>query len=1030
MFQQRLVPLCVLLFVLFWGRIGSADPPQFTSYSELAEQFRDPSAAFRPAPLWVWHDKVSKQMIDRDLKDLKAHGFGGVFIHPRYGLITEYLSDQWFELARYTNQQSKKLGLNTWIYDENSFPSGFAGGHVPAQMPESYNQGQGFVMQHVTVIPADVAKYEIVLSGGPPSTDVTGKVEPGNKGDYYLFDKVFYPHTKWFAGYTYVDLLVPGVTEKFIEITMGGYEKVVGADFGKNVPGVFTDEPNIQPPHGQAIRWTPALFAEFQNRWGYDLKTRLPSLFEEVGNWKRVRHNHYQLLLELFIRYWSRPWHEYTEKHNLKWTGHYWEHGWPNPQHGGDNMAMYAWHQMPAVDMLFNTMDQDSIQFGNIRAVKELRSVANQMGRTRTLSETYGAAGWELRFEDMKRLGDWEYVLGVNFMNQHLTYMNLTGDRKHDFPQGISYQTPWWKHYKVLNDYFARLSVALSSGRQVNRTLVLVPTSTTWMYYAPGNSNAQLARIGDSFHKFVTELEKYQIEYDLGCENIIADHGKIDGKSFVIGQGRYDTVVLPPSFENLDKPTFKLLKKYVAAGGHVLAFGDPPPMLDGAPHDGATQLTQKPNWQRADSIASVRDQLTIGELKFLHPETVTGNLLHMRRELQDGQLLFLTNSSLTAAAQGTLLASGASAVLLDPLTGRATPYAVQTQEGRVKIAFDVAPAGSLLLFIARHGKPTAVTDPHLTRSVLPSPDSEVTRRKPNMLTLDYCDVQVGGQQYKGVYYYSAGTKIWEAHGYKENPWVSSVQWKTDLVDADTFADGTGFEARYPFQVDEGVDIASLRAVVERPDLWQVEINGQRVQASPGKWAIDKTFGLFEIGKHVKPGHNEIAVIRHPMSIFAELEPVTIMGNFDLQSQPHGWKLTKQTPMHIGSWKDQGLPFYPYDVAYAKMVKLPKCNRVVVRLGKWQGTVAEVRVNGRPAGIIGWQPYELDITSLTKAGSNKIEVIVTGSFKNLLGPHHNVTRRGIVTPWSFKSAPAPQGVGLDYDLLDYGLLEDFSVVVWR
>ena len=56
-------------------------------------------------------------------------------------------------------------------------------------------------------------------------------------------------------------------------------------------------------------------------------------------------------------------------------------------------------------------------QFGNVRAVKELRSVANQMGYTRTLSETYGGGGWDETFKDFKRLGDWEYVLGVNFMN-------------------------------------------------------------------------------------------------------------------------------------------------------------------------------------------------------------------------------------------------------------------------------------------------------------------------------------------------------------------------------------------------------------------------------------------------------------------------------------------------------------------------------------------------------------------------------------------------------------------------------------
>ena len=114
-------------------------------------------------------------------------------------------------------------------------------------------------------------------------------------------------------------------------------------------------------------------------------------------------------------------------------------------------MAMYAWPQVPAIDLLFNQFDEDTgDQFGDVRNVKELSSVANQLGLRRTLSETYGGGGWDLRFEDMKRLGDWEYVLGVNFMNQHLAFETLAGARKYDYPQSFSYHEPWWKHYHAL----------------------------------------------------------------------------------------------------------------------------------------------------------------------------------------------------------------------------------------------------------------------------------------------------------------------------------------------------------------------------------------------------------------------------------------------------------------------------------------------------------------------------------------------------------------------------------------------------
>jgi hypothetical protein len=98
----------------------------------------------------------------------------------------------------------------------------------------------------------------------------------------------------------------------------------------------------------------------------------------------------------------------------------------------------------------------------------------------------------------------------------------------------------------------------------------------------------------------------------------------------------------------------------------------------------------------------------------------------------------------------------------------------------------------------------------------------------------------------------------------------------------------------------------------------------------------------------------------------------------------------------------------------------------IRLNNWRGTVAEVRVNDQTAPVIAFSPYESDITGLLKSGINKIQVKVIGSLKNLMGPHFNDPGPGLVSPGSFrnvKSYPA----GKDYQLLDYGLMEEFDVV---
>src|SRR5512139_3780624 len=140
--------LVLLLALSFTCRATEAPAPWpvLNSFEELAPVFARPPAGYSTAPFFVWNGEITEKEIDAFLSDFKAHGITGFFIHPRPGLITPYLSERWFALIRHTVDRAKSLGMQAWLYDENSYPSGFAGGHVPAEMPESWNQGQGLVL--------------------------------------------------------------------------------------------------------------------------------------------------------------------------------------------------------------------------------------------------------------------------------------------------------------------------------------------------------------------------------------------------------------------------------------------------------------------------------------------------------------------------------------------------------------------------------------------------------------------------------------------------------------------------------------------------------------------------------------------------------------------------------------------------------------------------------------------------------------------------------------------------------------------
>jgi len=97
------------------------------------------------------------------------------------------------------------------------------------------------------------------------------------------------------------------------------------------------------------------------------------------------------------------------------------------------------------------------------------------------------------------------------------------------------------------------------------------------------------------------------------------------------------------------------------------------------------------------------------------------------------------------------------------------------------------------------------------------------------------------------------------------------------------------------------------------------------------------------------------------------------------------------------------------------------------LSSWLGSVAIVRVNGKPAGHIYAPPYSCDVTKLIRRGQNDVEVTVVGTLKNTLGPHHSGPGLGSAWPGMFQKGPNRSPVpGLDYATVGYGLFEPFRL----
>ena len=122
----------IIYLLLFFPLMINA---QEISLAELKENFLEPGPAWRGKPFWSWNGDLEKEELIRQIHVMKEMGMGGFFMHSRTGLKTEYLGDEWFDLINACADEAEKLDMEAWLYDEDRWPSGLAGGLV-TQYPE------------------------------------------------------------------------------------------------------------------------------------------------------------------------------------------------------------------------------------------------------------------------------------------------------------------------------------------------------------------------------------------------------------------------------------------------------------------------------------------------------------------------------------------------------------------------------------------------------------------------------------------------------------------------------------------------------------------------------------------------------------------------------------------------------------------------------------------------------------------------------------------------------------------------------
>jgi len=983
----------------------------------LREEFGSPGAAYRGAPFWSWNDRLDPAELARQVRDMRAHGMGGFFMHSRDGLETVYMGPEWLECIRETVRAAKVEGMGAWLYDEDRWPSGAAGGLVPARGGDAYRQ-KVITVEEADRLPEALDDVLAVFVGrvddgvlmGPRRIDPETPPDLGEGETYLIFRREVSGPSEWFNEDAYADNLNPDAVAAFIDITYEAYAREIGEEFGKAVPGIFTDEPNIYAPQVRSglpsLPWTDGLPAFFRERRGYDLLDVVPWLFYDGEGQVKARHDYWHTITERFVEAYSKQLGEWCEAHNLAFTGHYLlenEMG-RGIQRGGAIMPHYRYQHVPGIDMLTEQNHENL-------TIKQCTSVANQLGRKWVLSETYGCSSWEFTFEGQKWVGDWQYVMGVNLRCQHLALYSIRGCRKRDFPPAFSYQTTWWKYNKVVEDYFARVGRVTTEGQAVRDVLVLHPVATGWtMLGQSPESMARTNQYSERLNAFARALSATHYDWDFGDELIMADLARVAGDELVVGEAHYKLVVVPPDMRTMLPETLNLLEAFLKAGGTVVAVEPVPTMIAGEPDDRLQTL-----WAHENAVVIADKSALQAALEVHLPRRVSvrtpegqeaASVLYMQRRTEGGYAYFFVNNDRNTGYDLDISLQGVGRLEeWDPLTGKIRALPAFVRDGHMCFSAHLGPAGSAIYVVDEAAEPLPAAEEPVRdvrtfgqgiQAAYMGPMCAYTRTDPNVLTLDMCSYRLRGADW------SEEMEVWRAQNEARTTLGMRPNYYNGLPQRYKWAleehpeDGAPLDLRFSFTVD-ALPSGTVYLLLEDSQWFHtIRLNGHPVHKDVVGWYLDKAFHKIPLPE-LRVGEN-LLELSCAYTNYMELEDCFLLGDFGVS--PDRRIVMEPARLHFGDWTGQGYLHYAGSIIYhGSLVYAPSGGRVRVFLGDYQATDVAVHVNGSVAGHIPWRSANgLDITEHLVPGHNDIGIEVVSSPRNMLGPLHLAPGREPWTDW--------------------------------
>jgi hypothetical protein len=716
---------------------------------ELHAGFAHPPDDCRIMMRWWWFGpSAEKPEIERELKQMKAAGIGGVEMATLYPLALDdqsrqfhnypFLSDEHIVNIHFAAETARKLGLRVDVTLGSGWP--FGGPHIPV------SHAAGELRVEAVFAPAGTASVPVppIESG---ERTIAAFLVPGTGAnlDLKLTKKLplssglrlalNYPASAdrtvllFIASRT--GMMVKRAAEGAQGLVLDHYDsaaiqnhlKTVGdrllSAFGEHPPyAVFSDS-----LEDYGSDWTPVLLAEFQRRRGYDLTPYLPALVGDIGpETAAVRHDWGMTLTELANERYLQPLYTWAHDHRTLFRSQ--TYGFPPV-----TLSSNRFEDLPEGEGKA-TIDMWR-QFSDTRWAA---SAGHLFHHNVVSSETWTwlhSPAFRATPLDMKAEADLHFLQGINQLVGHGWPYSPESAGEPGWRMyaagAFNAHNPWFFAMPDLTGYLQRVSYALRLGTPVNDVAVLLPNDDAWAAFkariqqnrpptSPGgfDESGSNITIDESMPRLLgTDIIPQILDSGFSFDFIDADAIRAAGIP-------YKAIVLP-GVDRLPSDAYEKIVEFARSGGIVIATrrepSTAPGFRDAAAVSARIQALSRDLFHANLATAHfIADERTLGEAlkSWLHPDFEAmphvPEVGFVHRHLQSGDLYFVANTSNRPQSFGVKVRSfAAHAEFWDPFTGKVTGI---ENPGDIRLA--LAPYESRLIFFSQltlaHSSPSMKTE--------------------------------------------------------------------------------------------------------------------------------------------------------------------------------------------------------------------------------------------------------------------------------------------------------------------------------